>query len=57
MGEALARMEVFLFMTTLVQNLHFEAPPGKKIDFSPVSSYAILNLARSNQDILVTVRE
>lgn len=57
MGEALARMEVFIFMTTLVQNLHFEAPPGKKIDISSFSKIPFVNFPHIDQDLLVTVRD
>ncbi|XP_038640227.1 cytochrome P450 1A1 [Scyliorhinus canicula] len=34
-GEPIARMEVFLFFTTLVQQLRFENKPGQDIDMTP----------------------
>ncbi|KAG9465415.1 hypothetical protein GDO78_018376 [Eleutherodactylus coqui] len=34
-GETLAKMELFLFFTTLLQNFTFQAIPGAKLDLSP----------------------
>ncbi|XP_077147760.1 cytochrome P450 2K1-like [Ranitomeya variabilis] len=34
-GETLAKMELFLFFTTLLQNFTFQAPPGAKLDLTP----------------------
>ncbi|XP_073442579.1 cytochrome P450 2C5-like [Dendrobates tinctorius] len=34
-GENLAKMEVFLFFTALVQNFTFQASPGAKLDLTP----------------------
>ncbi|XP_069832010.1 cytochrome P450 2K4-like isoform X2 [Dendropsophus ebraccatus] len=34
-GETLAKMELFLFFTTLLQNFTFKAPPGAKLDLTP----------------------
>ncbi|XP_077345208.1 cytochrome P450 2K1-like isoform X2 [Lithobates pipiens] len=34
-GENLAKMELFLFFTTLLQNFTFQAPPGAKLDLTP----------------------
>lgn len=34
-GESIARTEVFLFLTTLVQHLCFEKKPGQDIDMTP----------------------
>ncbi|KAG8579989.1 hypothetical protein GDO81_007065 [Engystomops pustulosus] len=36
-GETLAKMELFLFFTTLLQNFTFKAPPGAKLDLTPGS--------------------
>ncbi|XP_040283170.1 cytochrome P450 2C14-like [Bufo bufo] len=35
-GETLAKMELFLFFTTLLQNFTFNAPPGAKLDLEPL---------------------
>ncbi|KAM4042286.1 cytochrome P450 2K1-like isoform 1-T1 [Anomaloglossus baeobatrachus] len=34
-GETLAKMELFIFFTTLLQNFTFQAPPGAKLDLIP----------------------
>ncbi|XP_040204244.1 cytochrome P450 2K6-like [Rana temporaria] len=34
-GENLAKMELFLFFTTLLQNFTFQAPIGEKLDLTP----------------------
>ncbi|XP_075057370.1 cytochrome P450 2B19-like [Mixophyes fleayi] len=34
-GENMAKMELFLFFTTLLQNFTFKAPPGAKLDLTP----------------------
>ncbi|XP_029946643.1 cytochrome P450 1A1 [Salarias fasciatus] len=34
-GEVIARNEVFLFLATLIQRLHFHALPGEPLDFTP----------------------
>ncbi|XP_069830131.1 cytochrome P450 2K6-like [Dendropsophus ebraccatus] len=38
-GENLAKMELFLFFTTLLQNFTFQAPPGAKLDLTPAVGF------------------
>ncbi|XP_063771214.1 cytochrome P450 2K1-like [Pseudophryne corroboree] len=34
-GENMAKMELFVFFTSLLQNFTFQAPPGAKLDLTP----------------------
>ncbi|XP_068128670.1 cytochrome P450 1A5-like [Hyperolius riggenbachi] len=36
LGEAIGRVEVFLFLTTLLQQMQFSIPDGEKLDMSPL---------------------
>ncbi|PIO16478.1 hypothetical protein AB205_0083490 [Aquarana catesbeiana] len=38
-GENLAKMELFLFFTTLLQNFTFQAPPGVDVDLNPALGF------------------
>ncbi|KAM5164341.1 cytochrome P450 2K1-like isoform 2-T2 [Mantella aurantiaca] len=38
-GENLAKMELFLFFTTLLQNFTFQAPPGAELDMTPTLGF------------------
>ncbi|XP_018426081.1 PREDICTED: cytochrome P450 2C5-like [Nanorana parkeri] len=38
-GETLARMELFLFFVSLLQNFTFQAPPGTKLDLTPAVGF------------------
>ncbi|KAL7642656.1 UNVERIFIED_CONTAM: hypothetical protein RMT77_007221 [Armadillidium vulgare] len=56
LGESLARMELFIFLTSLAQNFSFSSPPGKNIDLIP-SDIPIINQPKMEQDIVITVRK
>ncbi|KAG9468949.1 hypothetical protein GDO78_021579 [Eleutherodactylus coqui] len=38
-GESLAKMELFLFFTRLMQNFTFQAPPGATVDLTPALGF------------------
>ncbi|XP_066452158.1 cytochrome P450 2K6-like [Eleutherodactylus coqui] len=38
-GENLAKMEVFIFFTKLLQNFTFQAPPGATLDLTPADGF------------------
>ncbi|XP_075057394.1 cytochrome P450 2K1-like [Mixophyes fleayi] len=38
-GENLSKAELFVFFTTLLQNFTFQAPPGAKLDLTPVPGF------------------
>ncbi|KAB7503269.1 Cytochrome P450 [Armadillidium nasatum] len=54
-GESLARMQLFIFLVTMMQELHFYVPPNKTIDLTPLD-VPLFHQPKSNQDILITVR-
>ncbi|XP_042219419.1 cytochrome P450 2L1-like [Homarus americanus] len=55
LGEALARMELFIFSTTVFQSLTFSQPPGKRIDLR-YEPKVIFTHNPKIQDVLITVR-
>lgn len=56
-GEGLARMELYIFATALLQNFSFAPPPGKKIDLRPGDRNKILHEPRLSEEVVVTVRQ
>ncbi|KAB7493702.1 Cytochrome P450 2L1 [Armadillidium nasatum] len=56
LGEALARMELFIFLTTMLQELQFSVPPNQTIDLKP-NPFPAFNPPKFDQNILVTVRK
>ncbi|XP_041419530.1 cytochrome P450 2K1-like [Xenopus laevis] len=38
-GKTLAKMELFLFFTNLLQNFTFQAPPGEELDLTPATGF------------------
>ncbi|XP_068136227.1 cytochrome P450 2F2-like [Hyperolius riggenbachi] len=46
-GENLARMELFLFFTSLLQNFTFHAPPGAEVDLTPSKGFTNVPLPYS----------
>ncbi|KAL7640132.1 UNVERIFIED_CONTAM: hypothetical protein RMT77_009546 [Armadillidium vulgare] len=55
LGESLARMQLFIFLVTMVQELHFSPPPNKTLDLSPLD-IPLFHQPKANQDILITIR-
>ncbi|KAL7644651.1 UNVERIFIED_CONTAM: hypothetical protein RMT77_004192 [Armadillidium vulgare] len=55
LGETLARMELFIFLTAMLQELQFSVPPNKTLDLSPNVLIAF-HQPKIDQDILITVR-
>ncbi|KAB7500703.1 Cytochrome P450 2L1 [Armadillidium nasatum] len=55
LGETLARMELFIFLTAMLQELHFSVPPNKTLDLSPNVLIAF-HQPKIDQDILITIR-
>ncbi|RXG51536.1 cytochrome P450 2H2 [Armadillidium vulgare] len=56
LGESLARMELFIFLTTLLQHFSFSAPLGKQIDISPLD-IPLFNIPKFEQEILIINRK
>ncbi|KAL7640129.1 UNVERIFIED_CONTAM: hypothetical protein RMT77_009543 [Armadillidium vulgare] len=54
-GESLARMELLIFITTLVQRLQFSIPNGETLNISP-QDIPLFNMPRFDQNILIKVR-
>lgn len=40
-GETIARLEIFLFMAILMQQLEFSVSPGMKVDMTPIYGLTI----------------
>ncbi|XP_071521962.1 cytochrome P450 2L1-like isoform X2 [Panulirus ornatus] len=55
LGESLARMELLIFSTALMQSLSFSHPPGKKIHLRPEPNNPFFRNPQM-QDIVITVR-
>ncbi|KAL7640123.1 UNVERIFIED_CONTAM: hypothetical protein RMT77_009537 [Armadillidium vulgare] len=56
MGESLARMELLIFLTTLVQHLEFSPPKGETIELES-ANVPVLNMPNFNQKLLISVRK
>ncbi|RXG59090.1 cytochrome P450 2L1 [Armadillidium vulgare] len=54
-GESLARMELLIFITTLVQRLQFSIPNGETLNISP-QDIPLFNMPRFDQNILIKIR-
>ncbi|XP_071520947.1 cytochrome P450 2L1-like isoform X2 [Panulirus ornatus] len=55
LGESLAKMELLLFTSALLQNFNFASPEGGEVDLRP-KPVALINNPRE-QDLLITVRK
>ncbi|CAJ1077867.1 cytochrome P450 2K1-like [Xyrichtys novacula] len=56
LGESLARMELFLFFTTLLQHFHFTPPPGVSVDEFDVTPQLLLFLEPPPHKLCATPR-
>ncbi|KAB7507568.1 Cytochrome P450 2C42 [Armadillidium nasatum] len=54
-GESLSRMELLIFLTTLVQHLEFSVPKGETLDIT-ARDFVFFNAPRLEQNILITER-
>ncbi|RXG53401.1 cytochrome P450 1A4 [Armadillidium vulgare] len=54
-GESLSRMELLIFLTTLVQHLEFSVPKGETLDIT-ARDFFFFNAPRLEQNILITER-
>ncbi|XP_050695430.1 cytochrome P450 2L1-like isoform X1 [Eriocheir sinensis] len=55
-GESLARMELFIFLTTIYQNFSIAPPPGTTVDLTPDTSGFFFHLPKFN-DLIFTARQ
>lgn len=55
-GEALARMELFIFLVTFMQNFNITPPPGKIIIPEADPKVQLFHVPYE-QDVVITVRE
>uniref|UniRef100_A0A3Q4IFJ7 Uncharacterized protein n=1 Tax=Neolamprologus brichardi TaxID=32507 RepID=A0A3Q4IFJ7_NEOBR len=58
LGEGLARMEIFLFFTSLLQHFRFTPPPGvseDELDLTPFPCHCLLKLQSPDHVFLMTL--
>ncbi|XP_050695435.1 cytochrome P450 2L1-like [Eriocheir sinensis] len=55
-GESLARMELFVFLTTIFQSFSVAPPPGKPVNLTPDVSGFFMHLPQFN-DLVFTTRQ
>ena len=55
LGEALAKMEMFLFLSAIVQNFQISAPPGEDLSLGTMDTFGLVHV-RKRYNIIGTPR-
>ena len=55
LGEALAKMEMFLFLSAIVQNFKISAPPGEDLSLGTLDTFGLVHVPK-RYNIIATPR-